>query len=158
MPSEVEQIEAIGLMAAHESALAELYRTYAGQPSGPQDLWSRLAEDEVRHARWIAGFADGVKRGTTEVNPGRFSSQSVLASLDKVRERVAEAQGGEVALLDALSAAKDFEEELIESRYFEIFQQDAPELKDLLARLQAETLAHRRRVTAAWEREDKERR
>jgi rubrerythrin len=151
MPSEASQIEAIGLMAAHESALAELYRTCARQFPEHQDFWSRLAEDEVRHARWVAGFADDVKRGTAEVNPGRFESESMLASLDAVKERRAEAQTGEPSLLDALSSAKKFEDELIESRYFEIFDEDAPGLKALLRRLQAETLVHRRRVTEAWE-------
>jgi hypothetical protein len=151
MPSEADQIEAIGLMAAHESALAELYRTYAGQFPEHQDFWSGLAGDEVRHARWVAGFADDVKRGTAEVNPGRFESESMLASLDAVKERRAEAQTGEPSLLDALSSAKKFEDELIESRYFEIFDEDAPELKDLLKVLKAETEVHRKRVTEALE-------
>ncbi|MBN1458493.1 MAG: hypothetical protein JXA57_03090 [Armatimonadetes bacterium] len=153
MPSEVQQIETIGLMAAHESALAELYRTYATLFDDRQSFWSELADDEVRHARWVAGFADEVKAGTVHVKPGRFSSASILGSLDRVKERLQEAQNAEPSSFDALAIARKFEDDLIESHYFEIFDDDAPGMKDLLKRLQAETLAHRKRVTEAWEKE-----
>jgi hypothetical protein len=151
MPSEADQIETIGLMAAHESALAELYRAYAGLFDDHHDFWTRLADDEVRHARWIAGFADGVKAGHVHVNPGRFSSESILSSLDRARKRRQEAESGEPSSLEALSIAREFEDELLESRYFEVFDEDAPELKDLLKVLEAETEMHRKRATEALE-------
>jgi len=153
MPSERDQIETIGLMAAHESALAELYRAYATLFSDQQSFWRELADDEVRHARWVAGFADEVKAGAVYVKPGRFSSASILASLDQVRERVKEAENGEPSLLDALRIAVKLENDLIEGHYFEIFDDDAPGMKDLLRKLQAQTLSHRTRVTKAWEKE-----
>lgn len=156
MRSEVAQIETLGLMAAHESALAELYGTYATLFDDRQSFWSELSDDEVRHARWVAGFADEVKAGIIHVKPGRFSSVSILGSLDHVRERIDEAERGEPSVLEALAIARKFEDDLIESRYFEIFDDDAPGMKDLLKRLQAETLAHRKRVTEVWEKESAE--
>lgn len=153
MPSEVEQIETLGLMAAHESALADLYRAYAKALPEHEDFFSRLAADEVTHARMVAGFVDDVKARKVYVRPGRFSSQSILSSLDFARERVAEAERGGMSLMEALSTAKDLEEGLIERKYFEIFEDDGPELMKLLERLAGETEAHRRKVTEAWERE-----
>jgi len=151
MPAEADQIHTIGLMAAHESALADLYRVYADKFVGQMEFWRQLADDEVSHARWIAGFADDVKAGTIEVDPGRFSSESILASLDQVRGHVQEVEDDDLSFLDALAAAKKFEEGLIESRYFEVFEDDAPELKELLTKLEGETEAHRKRVTEMWE-------
>lgn len=153
MPSAAEQIQTLGLMAAHESALAELYRIYATLFDDRQSFWSELSDDEVHHGRWVAGFADEVKAGAIHVKPDRFSSESVLASLDQVRERLQEAQNAEPSALEALAIARKFEDDLIEGCYFEIFDDDAPGMKDLLERLQAETLAHRQRVTEAWEEE-----
>jgi len=153
MPSEVEQIQTLGLMAAHESALAELYRAYAKKLPGYEEFFGGLAADEVLHARMVAGFADEVKRGKVQVRPGRFSSQEILSSLDFARARVAEAERGGMSLMEALSTAKDLEDALIERKYFEIFEDDGPELTRLLERLATETEAHRRKVTEAWERE-----
>ncbi|HUU54800.1 MAG TPA: hypothetical protein VMY87_07765 [Armatimonadota bacterium] len=153
MPSEAEQIQTLGLMAAHESALADLYRAYAKKLPSYQDFFNGLAADEVLHARMVAGFVDDVKTRKVSVKPGRFSSQSILSSLDFTKERVAEAERGGVSLMQALSTAKDLEDELIERKYFGIFEDDGPELTRLLERLAAETEAHRRKVTEAWERE-----
>ena len=153
MPSEAEQIQTLGLMAAHESALADLYRAYAKKLPGYEDFFNSLAADEVLHARMVAGFVDDVKARKVYVRPGRFSSQSILSSLDFTKERVAEAERGEVSLMEALSTARDLEDGLIERKYFEVFEDDGPELMKLLARLAGETEAHRRKVAEAWERE-----
>jgi len=156
MPSEAEQIETIGLMAAHESVIADLYRAYADQLAECRDFFLGLAADEVGHARMIAGFADDVKAGKVQVDPGRFSSESVLSSLDFVRARVAEAKRGRISLLAALSTSKDLEDALIERRYFEMLEEDGPELTQLLSTLAEETETHRRKVAEAWEREQGE--
>jgi len=153
MPSEVEQIQTLGLMAAHESVLADLYRAYAKKLPRYQDFFNSLAADEVLHARMVAGFVDDVKARKVYVRPGRFSSQSILSSLDFARARVAEAERGGMSLMEALSTAKDLEDALIERKYFEIFEDDGPELTRLLERLATETEAHRRKVSEAWERE-----
>ncbi|NIR01569.1 MAG: hypothetical protein GTN78_15445, partial [Gemmatimonadales bacterium] len=61
MRAKAEQIETIGMMAAHESALADLYRAYADRLPEYAEFFRGLAADEVKHARTIAGFADDVK-------------------------------------------------------------------------------------------------
>ena len=156
MPSEAEQIQTIGLMAAHESAIADLYRAYADHLAKYRDFFLGLAADEVLHARMVAGLAVDVWAGKVQVRAGRFSVESILSSLDFAKARVAEAERGEVSLVEALSTAKNVEEGLIERRYFEIFEDDGPELMELLQRLAAETEGHRARVAAAWEREREE--
>jgi hypothetical protein len=83
------------------------------------------------------------------VDPGRFRGPALLASLDFVRERLKEAQEGEIAITDALAAARDLELGLIEKRFFEILEGDAPEVRDLLASLEEETSAHRTRIVEA---------
>ena len=156
MPSEAEQIQTLGLMAAHESALADLYRAYAKKLPSYEDFFNDLAADEVLHARMVAGLAEDVRAGKVQVRAGRFSVESILSSLDFAKARMAEAERGEVSLVEALSTAKNVEGGLIERRYFEIFEDDGPELMALLQRLAAETEGHRARVAAAWEREREE--
>lgn len=153
MHSVVEQVEIIGMMAAHESVIAELYQAYAARFPQHAEFFRALAAEEVEHARMIVAFADKVKAHLVHVNPGRFSPQSILTSLDYLRERVKEAKEGEITAINALSTATDLEEALIERRYFEIVEDDSPELKQLLRTLATETEAHRGMVRQAWENE-----
>lgn len=153
MHSPADQVETIGLIAAHESAIAELYRAYGKRFPEHKELFEGLAEEEVGHARQVARFADEVRAGSLHVDAGRFSAESILASLDHIRGRMEEEKEGELSFADALAVAIDLEDALIERRYFEIFEDDTPELKELLRSLEAETEEHRQRLGKARERE-----
>ena len=148
-----EQLQLIGLMAAHESAIAELYQRYAANFPEQRELFSQLAAEEVEHARLIAGFADEVRAATVRVNLDRFSSQAILASFDQVRERLKEAEVSTMSLLAALSIGVTIEETLIEKHCFDTFEDDSPELMRLFATLSADIAAHRDRLQQVWEEE-----
>jgi len=151
MSSQAEQAQTIGLMAAHEAAMGDLYRLYAAKLPGSADLFESLATAERDHARSLADFADGVKKGLVHIDPQRFSAAAVLNSLDYIKERLAEANSSSVTLVQALSVAHDLEEGLIENRYYEVADGDCAELKNLLQRLSQETAAHLAQVNSAWE-------
>jgi len=146
MRSPAEQFETIGLMAAHESEIAELYRAYAQRFAPCRELFLGLAADEVEHARLISGLAAKVKAGEIQVVPGRFRAAAVLTSLDYVRECLQRVQNQESTLAAALATARDLEQGLIEKRFFDIVQEDGPEVMGLLCRLSEETATHRTRL------------
>lgn len=148
-----EQLDVIGLMAAHEAAVADLYRAYARSFPAHRELLQSLAADEVQHARQIARFAEKVRAGLACVSPGRFSAELILTSLDHVKQRLEEAKRGGVSLVEALSTSADLENTFIEARYFEIIESDGPELKELLKTLAVDFKAHRDRLRQALERE-----
>jgi rubrerythrin len=149
MHSLAEQLETIGLMAAHESALAQLYRAYAVRFPRCETLFLRLAADEVEHARLISMFAAKVGSGEARVDPGRFGAPAVLSSLDLVRDRTEEAQREVISVTAALAAGLDLELGMIEKRFFDILEGDTPELTILLETLAEETRAHRTRLIEA---------
>ena len=151
MSSQADQAQTIGLMAAHEAAMGELYRLYAAKLPDSASLFESLATAERDHARSLADFADGVKKGLVHIDPQRFSAVAVLNSLDFIKERQAEANSSSVTLVQALSVAHDMEEGLIENRYYEVADGDCAELKNLLQRLSQETAAHLAQVNTAWE-------
>ena len=153
MPSQAEQLEAIGLMAAHETAIGDLYLAYAARFPDSADLFTGLASAERDHARRLADFADRVRTGLAQVSLERFSAQTILNSLDYVKERLAKASLPQMTLVEALSTALDLEEALIERRYLEPMETDSAELRSLLQRLSEETAEHRAQVRQAWETE-----
>jgi len=153
MHSEVDQLHTIGLLAAYESAIADLYRAYAEKLPERREFFDRLAADEVTHARRIAGFVQGVRTGSVSIDPGRFSEETIIASLDHVRKQVEQGRKTNVSLVDALSISADIESAMIERRFFDVFEGDSGELKQLLRGLAAATEAHRARLLQALEKE-----
>ncbi len=151
MPSEVEQVRTIGLLAAHEAAMGELYRLYASKLPDSADLFKSLAAAERDHARSLTDLADEVREGVVEIDPQRFSPEAALNSLDFIKQRTAEANSPGISLVKALSVAIDLEEALIEKRYYEVIETDAAEVKRVLQRLCQETAAHLAQVRRAWE-------
>jgi hypothetical protein len=149
MRSAAEQFEIIGLMAAHESEIAELYRAYAERFAQCREFFLRLAAEEVEHARLISGLAGKVRTGEVHVGPGRFSATAILTSLDYVRERLQEAKERDLPLAAALATCRDLEWGLIEKRFFDIIEEDGPEIMELLRRLSDETAAHRASLDTA---------
>ena len=153
MSSQADQLETIGLMAAHEAAMADFYSAYAARFPDSAHLFTSLATAERDHARRIADFTGGVRAGTVRIKPGRFPYAALLNSLELVREQVSEAQKPELTLVKALSVAHDLESGLIESRYFEVVEGDSPELRSLLQLLAEEIEEHRALLQEAWEKE-----
>ena len=151
MSSQADQAQTIGLLAAHEAAMGDLYRLYAAKLPDSASLFESLATAERDHARALADFADGVKHGLVHIDPQRFTAEAVLNSLDYIKERLAEANSSSVTLAQALSVAHDLEEGLIEKQYYEVAEADCTEMKDLLQRLAQETAAHLAQVNSAWE-------
>jgi hypothetical protein len=100
--SRAEQLETLGMMAAHEAAIADLYRAYGKALPAHAALFSELAEEERKHARLVAGFAEEVRKGRVHVRGDRFSAEQVLKSLDFVREQTDRARKGNVTAADAL--------------------------------------------------------
>jgi len=148
--SRMEQLETLGLMAAHEAAIGDLYVAYAGALPAHAALFAKLAEEEKQHARLLAGFADDVKAGVVQVTAGRFSSEAVMKSLDSVWARLEEAKKGHVTALDALATAAGLEDGLIERAFFVVVQGDHPALKQLLETIGSETAGHRDKLKEAW--------
>jgi len=146
MHSEVDQLHTIGLLAAHEAAIADLYRLYADKLPDRKEFFNGLADDEVEHARQIATFTKKVKAGSISVNPGRFSEETILSSLDEVREKVKQAERRPISVVEALSTGVEIETAMIEKRFFEIVEGDGPEIEQLLRGLAAATAAHRARL------------
>jgi rubrerythrin len=149
--SKATQLEVLGLMAAHESAVCDLYRALAARFPEQVELFAGLAEEEVEHARKIGGFADQVRAGAIQVDPERFPPADVLDSLDRLQARAAQLDRGDVSLAEVLAAAVDLEEELLERSYFEVVEADTPELVELLRTLDTETRTHREKLGVALE-------
>jgi len=149
------QIEIIELLAEHEKAISQLYKEYARKFPEQKDFWSRIAEEEIEHASWIFKLRSQAEEGSLYFKEGRFKTEAIETSLEYVKSQIAEAQNKKISAKNALSVARDLESGLIEKRFFEVFEPDCREIKQVLLDLAAATREHYNRIEKAWNNEIK---
>ena len=138
-----EQLEIIGMMAAHEAAVADLYLACAQLYPDLANLFRSLAQAEQDHAKSIADFAASVKDGVARIPRDRLDSQVVLTSLDRVEEMLKDLRRGKIEPHDMLFRCMELEESLLEKHCFDIVESDTPDLRELLQKLTIDTALHR---------------
>ncbi|MBE0430857.1 MAG: DUF2202 domain-containing protein [Dehalococcoidia bacterium] len=137
-----EQPNMLLRLAENEEAIAALYQEYAGRFPEYDSFWRGLAHDEEEHAGWIRVLGSTDAPDEVFVDRTRFNEQAIQTYLDYLRRELAKVQQGETTLLNALAVTLYIEESLIERKYFEVFDTDAPRLKQVLQNLAAATRTH----------------
>jgi len=149
--SKADQLELIGLMAANESAVAEIYEACAKLYPPRAKLFKKLTEAEHEHARSITGFSMKVKEGLARIPPDRLDAEVVMDSLDHVQELLKQVRQGGMEVEEALAKCAELEETLLEKHCFDVMETDSPDLKLLLGKLSADTAEHREELRRARE-------
>jgi hypothetical protein len=139
MPLTETQLKVIKLLAEHEKAISHLYKEYARKFPEQKDFWSKIAAEEIEHASWIF-----------KLKEGRFKTEAIETSLEYVKSQITEAQNNKISAKNALSVARDLESGLIEKKFFEVFEPDCREIKQVLLDLAAATREHYNRIEKVW--------
>lgn len=141
----------IELLAQHERAVGRLYSIYASNLPAYKTLFEELSEQEEGHAQMLEELGASVSEGELCCLADRFNPMAVKTALGYVGEQIEQCRAdSNISPRQALSVARDMENSLIESKWFEVFEGDAPKLKETLERLARETNKHRQLVQVAW--------
>lgn len=144
------QLKVIELLAEHEKAISRLYKEYARKFPEQKDFWTKIAEEEIEHASWIFKLCSHAEKGSLYFKEGRFKTGAIETSLEYLKSQIAEAQNNKISAKNALSVARDLESGLIEKKFFEVFEPDCQEIKQVLLDLAAATREHHNRIEKAW--------
>jgi len=150
MGLEKKQIEIIELLAEHEKGISRLYQEYARKFPEQKDFWSKIAREEIEHASWIFKLRSKAKEGLLYFKEGRFKIEAIKTSLEYLKSQIAEAQNNKISAKNAVSVARDIESGLIEKKFFEVFEPDCREIKEVLLDLAAATREHYNRIEKVW--------
>ena len=141
----------VELLAQHERAIGRLYSLYASNIPAYKRLFDDLSAQEEGHAQLLEELCTAVSEGELCCLVDRFNPMAVRTALAYVEQQIEQCRvDSHIAPKQALSVARDMENSLIESRWFEVFDGDAPRLKETLEQLARETNKHRQLVQAAW--------
>ncbi len=147
------QNKVIQELIEHELALKELYEVYAEKFPENKDFWNKIAAEELGHATWIRRLESDISQGKTLFKEDRFNTQLIQTSTDYVNSQIASALQHDLELINALSVAVDIEQVMLENKFFEVFEVDSIELKQIMQSLQKATEEHLQRVRKHWEEE-----
>jgi len=128
MAQDPDDHDIVELLAEHERAISRLYRAYAARVPHHKDFWSKLADEEEQHAKWLQRLLVRVEEGLGCVRPDRFDVAVVKDSLARVERMIEEAHKPESSSTDALNTALALEKSLLEAEYFEVFEGTAAEV------------------------------
>ncbi len=144
--------ELIQLLLAHERGMEALYSQCAAAFPAQAGSFRSFAAEEGRHAAAILDLAAGRGGGHPPIIDDHLVKLAPLrTSLKYLNQEIETARGARMTLLGSLTVALGFERSLMEKRFFEVFQSDAPEFRDLLRILSDGTVEHIRRIEAMRE-------
>jgi len=143
-------MEIIELLAEHEKEISRLYQEYARKFPEQKDFWSKIAHEEIEHARWIFKLRSKIKEGSLYFKEGRFNMEAIKISLGYLKSQIIEAQNNKISAKNALSVARDIENGLIEKKFFEVFEPDCREIKQVFLDLATATRDHSNRIEKIW--------
>lgn len=135
--------EIIDLLAENELGLKQLYEFYAKTFPKEAVFWLDIANDEKEHAMALLSLKERVDDIYVYFDEKRFTPEAIQSTKDYIDERIKYVIENKIDLLTALSVARDLENSLIERNYFKVFETDVPEIKNVLKKLEKETLEHR---------------
>ena len=142
---------ALDMLREHEKAIGRLYETYARRFPQDREFWLILAQEEQQHARWLELLQRKVENDPAAMVVNRFPAAAINYSLHYINSLAANAQRPGLTPVNALSAALDIEQALLENKYFEVFTSDSTAIQRLLHLLTQGTRAHIERVRTAWQ-------
>jgi rubrerythrin len=137
------------LLREHEKAIGRLYETYAHRFPQDREFWLTLAQEEDQHARWIELLQRKVEEDPSAMVVNRFPAAAINHSLHYISRLMEGAQQPGLTPINALSAALDIEQALLENKYFEVFASESAGIQNLLHLLAQATRAHIEKVRSA---------
>lgn len=134
------------LLAEHEEAIGLLYVRLGEVFPESAAFWNELAKEEIEHKKLILEIHEKCLAGKWTFQRPSFVTEAILQSLDWIASRKENIETRGISMRNALKLAVQIEDSMMESRFFEIIENDSPEMVDTLESLAAYTRAHAQRL------------
>ena len=146
MSRKKDGMQAIEGLVQIEETLFGVYGLFAERFPAHRDMWSRMAEEEEGHAKWIRDLYGKVEQGSVRLGEDPFRVEGIQTFLDYANERLEEAQTAKLPFLHALDMALDLESGLLEREFYKIFEADSEALEQAFEDMQQQIRDHTERI------------
>lgn len=144
-----DEPDILDMLIAHELAVKRLYEVFGTTFVDRRDLWQALATDEQEHADRLSRLRPDPRARGSLVRESRLRPEAVKSSISYVESQIERAEGGRLALLQALSIARDLESALIEEELSKLCESEHPEIRSIMMGIAEETKGHREMLNDA---------
>jgi rubrerythrin len=136
----MEQLKAV------ELAMARFYALCAS--SYPQDraLWEELAGNEEEHARRAEEFKQQVSARKEDYEPDKFNLAQLHTYRTGLEVETQRLRSGEIGRRSAVMIARDYEQTLVEKRFYKVVRSSRPDYLKISEDIERETRAHFQRL------------
>lgn len=136
---DARKVEILGEL---QEASGNLFHIYSQRFPDFSQFWSILADDKFRHVIWINTLLGGVRQGKVRVNRDRIHMEAIRSSLQFARRQISSARKHTGSCKQAFSVAVSLETAIMEKKFFEAFESDSPDFRELADKLLEETKIH----------------
>jgi hypothetical protein len=143
MISKQAQLDTLELLAKHEETLRDLYNAIGEKFPEHRSFFHRIAADESSHAAWLRELKPMIEAEVFKINERRFALLAIEKALHYARTQVDLVNNPLSNLSTCLATGLDLERGMLEEKYYEVLEDDEPELKNVLLRLAEGTRFHR---------------
>ena len=140
---EHELSELIDALVDNEGRFRHYYEIMANCLPEFRETWETLQLQEGQHAKAMGRIRHFIEESPARFGVGKFSPQTARVMSRDIDRMIAKIDRGEVHPRYALSFARDIEQSLVESDLEEAIWTDVAEVKDILTRLNRESVGHR---------------
>jgi hypothetical protein len=151
-PTLAHILAVLAAMAQSEIAVAKLYQLCAEPEGDARQFWLTLEHEELRHAQQVDRLAEIIAQRPDRFTPKRAMNVAAIQTFTRFVDSIAQRiLANEILRTDQrrlLTAARDVEQSIIESRYHELVISDEPEFRTLIQAIVADTTDHKNRIVA----------
>ena len=126
-----------------ENLANELYTFFAQKFPEESEFWLAIAREEKDHAAIIHMLGAGVAEGQTSFDDRAFTLEEIEAAVEWARDKVVGAKQGNINMEEALSLSFEFEKNLLDRSFFEVFVPETKSVKDFISGVVEATKRHR---------------
>ena len=143
-----QQKEILEKLAMVEDVIGVIYTVFADSLSEAEHVWRRLAHEEHGHAATVRSLLKYLDEGHIFYDLGRFKGNRLNACIERLQSALQQARTHDLTRRYCIQMALELEEVLLENRFYETVESDAPEFKHLATAMLASIERHRQIILA----------
>ena len=134
------------LLEEHEKALADLYASIGAVLKREKEFWQTISREELEHQQLLLEIDEKLQSGEWSFKRPRFVTTAIAESIEWANKQREDVELHGISTRDALKLALEFENGMIENKYFEIVDGDSPEMMNILEALAVYSKGHVKRL------------
>lgn len=140
-------LDVLSRMEESERAIADFYRICGDTWTSEKEFWASIEGEENKHIQYIERMKEIISKKPEHFKKGRPFNVFAIQTVNKgIQNNIQKVRTGELTRNNALFAARDSEQSLMENRYNEIVKTEDIEYLTLAKEIMQDTGSHKNRI------------